>query len=325
MSFQAKIESACTPAKVGSTDHYSPLVSVVIATYNMGRYVGKAVRSVLEQTYRNLELHVVDDGSTDDTPRVLDEFESDARFHRYRQENAGQAVARNRGLSRCRGDLVAFLDADDMWPEGRLEKQVPHFTDDPELGVVYGQLQGIDSEGNILPPSESIDHSRWPSGWVTERLFQDNCIPFGSVLVRRECFDRLGGFDESLRMGDDWDLWLRFSTRYKFLYLPEVMLKYRWWEGQMSRNWKGRYEHAERIMDNFVRRFPNALSRAQKARGYAFLYLSRARALSYIERQNWSALVDCWRAFRLAPTLGRVYMQAASILLALTGVRDPRP
>lgn len=325
MSPPLKTQFARAAAGTGTADLYSPLVSVVIATYNMGRYVGDAVRSVLGQTYRNLELHVVDDGSTDDTPRVLDEFESDPRFNRYRQENAGQTVAKNRGLSRCRGDLVAFLDGDDMWPEDRLEKQVPQFAADPGLGVVYGQVQGIDGEGNLLRRSGPIDHSRWPSGWITARLFLDNCIPFGSVLVKRDCFDRLGGFDESLRMGIDWDLWLRFSTRYKFLYLPDVMLKYRWWEGQMSRNWKGRYEYAERIMDNFVRKFPNVLSRAQRERGYAFLYLSRARARSYMEGQHREALVDCWRAFRRAPMLGRVYVQAASVLLALARIREPRP
>src|SRR3954469_14607922 len=115
----------------------SPLVSVVIATYNTARYLPLAIRSALAQTYAPLEIHVVDDGSTDRTQEVLQEFRRDRRIIVHQQPNRGQAAAKNRGIAASRGSLVAFLDADDLWHADKLATQVPLLLADPRAGVIY--------------------------------------------------------------------------------------------------------------------------------------------------------------------------------------------
>lgn len=303
-----------------------PLVSVVMATYNLERYVADAVRSVLSQTIADLELHVVDDGSTDGTRAALEPFASDPRFHYYQQPNAGQTVAKNNGLKRCTGRFVAFLDGDDLWPLNRIESQLSAFSADAELGIAYGRVITIDADGNVLSgEGYDYDPARRHSGRITEQLFADNFIAFGAVLVRRECFETLGGFDESLRMGIDWDLWLRFSTRYRFRYLDDVALIYREWSGQMSKNWRGRYEQAFTIMGKFMRNFPDALDGSAVRRAKAAALVGRARIRAYSGHQRGRAIADCLRAIAIRPTYGVAYKSLARIGLSFIGLTRLKP
>src|SRR6185437_8958866 len=129
----------------------SDRVSVVIATYNMGRYLPQAVRSVLEQSYPNVEVQIIDDGSSDDTAEVVQQWGEDVRVRVHRQANAGQARAKNEGIARTTGPFVAFLDADDTWLPGKLTRQMPLFADRPQVGVVYSDYVRMDEEGLPLP------------------------------------------------------------------------------------------------------------------------------------------------------------------------------
>jgi glycosyltransferase involved in cell wall biosynthesis len=274
----------------------------------MGRYLPHAVESILGQTKCNVEVIVIDDGSTDDTAQSIKPFMNDFRFTYQWQPNAGQTIAKNNGLRLCHGRFIGFCDGDDYWPLDKFERQLAHFADDPELGVVYGNTQHIDHDGNLIGPSDVAHcYDFCESGWITPELFADNFVPFGSVLVKRECFEKLGGFDEKLRMGIDWDLWLRFSTRYKFLYVPELALYYRTWGGQMSKNWAGRYENAFGIMEKFRLDFPNALTARQISHAMSRTYVSRARARTHAAREFSSAIWDCMSAFRHDPSYVVVY------------------
>ncbi len=259
-----------------------PLVSVVIATYNMARYLPLAVRSVLGQTYRPVEVHVVDDGSFDDTPRVLAEFAADPRVFCHRQINRGQASAKNLGVRESRGELVAFLDADDVWKPDKLEKQVALLEHRPSAGVVYSDVSCVDQDGRPLPPPER----QYYAGWITDQLFIDNCVNFPTVLVRRQCFSALGGFDESLPMGIDWDLWLRFSTRYEFVFLPEATTYYRIWAGQMSRDADTRFACTLRIMHAFLDRFGDLLREETVAEAWAHTFTGQGRRLTVAGRKR---------------------------------------
>ena len=139
-----------------------PLVSVVIATYNMGQYLADAIRSVLDQTRPNLELLVIDDGSTDNTRDVVAGFEADARLRYRRQPNSGQARAKNVGIALARGRFIAFCDADDLWTTDKLERQLHAFDDAGRVAVVYGRNRKIAADGS---PLAHADESNAPAFW----------------------------------------------------------------------------------------------------------------------------------------------------------------
>ena len=272
----------------------TPLVSVVIATYNMDQYVGDAIRSVQHQSVKDLEIHVVDDGSTDKTREIVSGFLSDPRVHYHYQENAGQTRAKNAGIALSRGTFVGFCDADDLWLPEKLALQLPYFEKSDAIGVVYTRSQPIDSTGRELPRPEFPELS----GQITERLFVENFIPFGTSLIRRDALRKHGAFNERYRMGIDWDLFLRLSVRYDFAHVPTVTYLYRIWEGQMSSNWRGRYEHAFRIMTDFVQAHPNAVPKDVVRHALAQSYANRGRARANISADYFGAIADALRSVR---------------------------
>lgn len=247
-----------------------PLVSVVIATYNMGQHLAEAVSSVLAQTVTNLEVIVVDDGSTDDTREVLQAFASDRRVRIIWQENRGQPKAKNAGWRAARGRFIAFCDADDYWLPNKLALQMPLFERNRRVGVVYSKTLSVDSAGTIYPPAQRIQ----PKGDVLEQLFIRNRVPFGTAVVRRECLEQANGFDEAIPMGIDWDLWLRVALEWEFDCVSDATYVYRRWSGQMSHNWRGRYRCALLIMRRFLANNPGRLSPQTVATAYADTHTS---------------------------------------------------
>jgi glycosyltransferase involved in cell wall biosynthesis len=249
-------------------------VSVVIANYNMARFVGQAVESVLAQRHPPVEVIVVDDGSSDTSAQVIEELAArDPRVSLVRQTNQGQTKAKNAGVRRARGEFVAFCDADDYWLPHKLELQLPRFAD-PKVAVVYSRSQWIDTQMRLL---EVVPFDwQWHEGQVLPWLFIDNFIPFGTAVVRRSVLEEVGGFDETYRMGIDWELWLRIAARYRFAFVDQVTYMYRVWDGQMSRNTDARFAAAFTIMNDFLARFPGLLPASVVRKGYAVTYANRA-------------------------------------------------
>ena len=287
-----------------ATDGKAPLVSVVIATYNMGEYVAQAVSSVLGQPNVDLEVVVVDDGSTDATREVLREFLGDPRVRVIQQENQGQPQAKNTGIRATRGRYIAFCDADDYWLSNKLAVQLPLFEKNPKVGVVYSRVFKLHQDHSM---HERVEHLLY-RGDILKKLFVRNIVPFGTAVVRRECFEQLGVFDESIPMGIDWDLWLRFAVRWEFDFVPEPTYVYRVWHGQMSKNWQGRYDCALRIMARFLERHPDRLPGRIVATGYADTYTNlaaehlRHTSVAASIAILWKALeyrADFWPAWRL--------------------------
>ncbi len=307
------------PLKPSSTT-IPGLVSVVMATYKCRPYIAQAIGSVLAQTYRHLELHVIDDGSTDGTAEEVAPFLSDSRVHYHYQSNGGQTVAKNAGIRRSRGEFIAFCDADDVWLPHKLALQVPRFARDERVGVVYTRSGRMDARGARLPIDLS-DAPACPSGVVTPDLFTINFVPFGTALVRRRCLDELGMFDEQYRMGIDWELWLRVSVHYKFDFIDAETYVYRVWPGQMSSNWRGRYEHAFRIMQDFVERHPMAVCPDTVRAAWSHSYMQRARLRSAISGEHSEALSDVARSIRLQPTSRLAWRTLPAVLLAAAGLR----
>jgi glycosyltransferase involved in cell wall biosynthesis len=233
------------------------LVSVIIPTYNRKDLVQRAVSSVLNQTYRNLELLVVDDGSNDGSGEALSYFNSDPRFHYTYQENRGQSAARNRAIASASGDLIAFLDSDNYWAPDKIQRQLAFWSGKTEYDILYSLGFSIDIAGNIVLSGKQISR---PSGWILDQLIFSNFITNNTVLVARHCFQKLGSFDESLRIAEDYDLWLRFATRHKFLHHPERVTYYCVEGERLSAHEEQNIEVNFQILSKFFQEHPNQVS-----------------------------------------------------------------
>ncbi len=210
-----------------------PTVSVVIPTYNRANLVDKSILSVLNQTYDNFELIIVDDGSTDNTADVVNSFNDERIRYILHEKNKGVAAARNTGIKFSIGDLISFLDDDDEWLPEKLEKEINVMKkSEPNVGVVYSGLCRI--EGNkktYWPEPEHILRE----GNLSNELLKRNFV-HGLILIRRSCFEKVGLYDEDLRAVEDWDLNLRLSRYYKFKFIDEALImSYRDDDG-LSRN-----------------------------------------------------------------------------------------
>jgi len=263
---------------------------VVTAAYNMGGYIKETLDSVLGQDYPHVESIVVDDGSTDDTARVLEEYAGDPRVRVVRQRNAGQTVAKNRGLAEARGEFIAFCDADDTWRRDKLSLQLPRFAD-PRVAVVYSDIECVDGQGRTLPYYD-IPHYE---GRVTAPLLTDNFVPFPTSLARAAVLQAAGGCDESLTMSIDYDLWLRISVDHLFAFVPQRLANYRVWDGQMSKKTGERLDNFMRLIDRFVSAHPGAATRREIDRAYAHVYVTRGY---WHAREGRRA--DAWRDYQAA-------------------------
>lgn len=207
----------------------SPLVSVIIATYNRADFLKKALTSVLGQSYSNLEIIVVDDGSNDHTDTVVAGFDS-SRIIYLRQENRGCSAARNRGLATSRGEYVAFLDSDDRFHPEKLAKQLAALEAHPECGMCYTSAIVEDGQGQeIIRPGDQAGSDPYyravESGWLYDRIafYLPVTVLLPTVMVRSSILRKVGGFDETLYRFEDTDLWRRISRITPLLALDAPM------------------------------------------------------------------------------------------------------
>jgi glycosyltransferase involved in cell wall biosynthesis len=212
----------------------TPLVSIILPVYNGEAFLDATLDSALGQSYRNIEVIVVDDGSRDRSPAIVDARAAhDPRLRLIRQANRGVAAARNRGIAESRGEFIAPLDADDLWDPSKIERQVARMLElGEDAGLVYSWWLWIDSEGIVLDYSP-----QWRiEGASADALLQVNYIGCASIpLFRRTHLTALGGYDETLREGcEDWDLSLRMAERARTGMVPAVLVAYRRSRGSMS-------------------------------------------------------------------------------------------
>ncbi len=186
----------------------NPLVSVIIPTFNRGWILREAIDSVLAQDFRDFELIVVDDGSTDDTGRILDSYGQDLTV--LRQSNRGVSAARNLGIGAAAGQLIAFLDSDDLWLPRKLSVQVDFFSSHPDAMINQTEEIWIRNGVRVNPKTR---HQKF-SGLIFERSLELCLVSPSAVMMRRTLFDQVGLFDEDLPACEDYDLWLRISWRF---------------------------------------------------------------------------------------------------------------
>ncbi len=245
------------------------IVSVIIPTYNREEFIRDAIESVLSQGYKDLEIIVVDDGSTDDTKLAVDGYVqrySEKIFYFY-QKNAGPASARNLGVRHARGEYIAFLDSDDLWTPDSLEKRVALLKSNPDAGLVYGAYQRF-TDGEMLGHDGSdVFYSNLPAGNVYQDLLMKCFIFTTAVFMRKSVFEAAGGFDESLCIGEDYDLWLRVANNCKIFPVNGIVAQYR----QHKKN----IMHTDCLYDipgevavvqGFVKRHPDCLKGVSKFR-----------------------------------------------------------
>lgn len=275
-----------------------PSVSVIVPAYNQSRYLAAAIRSALDQTYGDLEVLVVDDGSTDDTREVVASF-TDPRVKYFYQQNRGLSAARNTGLTHATGEFVTFLDSDDEFLPEKLETLLGAFRREPELGFAAGQAVLIDQDGREL--GEVFDR---PLPANTSELLLGNPLHVGSVLLRRSWQQRVGLFDETLRSYEDWDMWLRLARAgCRMVWVPRPVSRYRFHQEQMTRIGAQMTKATFAVLEKTYAASnlpPDWGAKKDEAYSRAFL---RAAAQSYLGGDTAAGCNHMREAVRLNPSL----------------------
>ena len=240
-----------------------PKVSVIIPTYNCAKYITQALGSVLNQTYKDFEVIVVDDGSMDNTKEIVHKYiqgvaprvsgagkEKRPTICYIYQENKGPAAARNKGIKESTGKYIAILDADDVWLPNRLEEQVSMIESDSEIGLVHANTIRIDEDNNVM--GQVKRRTKFLTGRIFKYLLlREEHVSCPTVLFRKECIDKVGLFDENpICVGvEDRELWLRIARGYKIVHINKVLAYYRIRKSSVSRN-PGRIAEAKSYVVN---------------------------------------------------------------------------
>ncbi len=295
------------------------IVSVVIPTYNRAHLITDALNSIVEQSYRPLEVIVVDDGSEDDTEQQVenwkraysDDEELSVRY--VHQENQGGNVARNRGIQEALGGCIAFLDSDDVWHPSKLEKQISVMKHDDEVGAVYCGLQQVDLEsGKIV----EVHQRTYPQGKILDQmLVHDVTSPTSTYVVRRSVFDNVGCFDVDLQARQDWDMWIRVAAAYTIACVPEVLVDFGDHSGPRTFSNPDKEIHAyHRIMEKYaVLRGGCSFSVRQSAK--ASFYRRMGRVHLHYKQQRLQALFFYLKAVSAWPFVFDSYAALAGVFL----------
>jgi glycosyltransferase involved in cell wall biosynthesis len=244
----------------------SGLVSIIIPAFNRASYINQTVDSVLQQTYQNIELIVVDDGSTDGTYEKLQAYGSKLTLLTHEcHQNKGQAASINFGLSKAEGDYIAVLDSDDFWELSKLEIQVGFLDKNPDIGLVYCNGYGVDSNGKRYynfyneDPCERSDPNRV--------LLDCYILLPQNSLVRKDVYDQVGFFNEEYRSAQDHDMLIRISEITSFAYLPDYVFNYRRHKDSISyQNQDVRWVTGFKILEQASKRYPYKKSTLRKRR-----------------------------------------------------------
>lgn len=259
----------------------SPTISVIIPCYNGEKFIAEAIKSVLNQTYKEFEIIVVDDGSIDGTRTQVEPYLTNRRIKFIQHNgNKGIAAARNTGITHSRGEFITFLDQDDLWLPEKLEKQIKVMLCGQEKpGLVFTGMLEIKEDGTTqkkprkdkLPPNiNSLSQKK-----VTESLFMYNFIPLITAMVRRECFDKVGLMDESIKGGaDDYDICLRIADKYKVKYIDTVLAVHRIHEANYSNDERFFYDNMT-ITSKMAQQIPYLVNLVKKKQSTSYFDLGR--------------------------------------------------
>lgn len=283
------------------------LVSVIVPTYNYDKFLPMAVSSVIDQTYKNIEIIIVDDCSNDNTAQVVKTFSSNMynniRYIRH-AKNRGPSATRNTGIDRAKGEYIAFLDADDRWYPKKLEFQLKEFSKNHSLGLVSTGFSLIDVNKNI--EREYFVNTFETQQELMHNLLIKNVVCTSSVLAKKICFEKVGNFDESLQACEDWDMWLRIAPYFEIGFVEEPLLVIYEHQENVSRGIEKMTNYRFIVMKKNISLFSGrlpSLSLTKKmavshiyldaARGYNNLNINRKRLIYSLIRSIWAFPLKC--------------------------------
>lgn len=294
-----------------------PKVSVIIPTYNYGHFLGEAIQSVLDQTFQDWELIVVDDGSTDNTREVVAAF-ADPRIRYVYQENRGNPAARNAALKLAAGEYIACLDADDMWFPEMLQKLVAQLDSlPPTVGLVYSDVYLFNNEDGAII-RRFLQGRRPPQGRIFDHLLDTDgwFISDTGSLIRREVFERVGLYDESLLRYQDWEMWVRIAAAYEVAALDEPLARCRRHSGNATKGLEKMYQWGQAARRKVMASYPLS-PRQKRALRHNLAYHEYTYGVDLLRLgkrgEAWKAF---FRSLRLRPGERKTYIHLGLPLLS---------
>lgn len=235
-----------------------PQVSVIMPCYNHARYLPEAVESILKQSYGDLELIITDDSSSDNSVDVIERYKRMDRriISIYNKKNKGASCSRNRAIMASRGNYVSFCDADDIWENDKLEIQMDCMLNNREYAAIHSDSTIINGQGT---PTGDLFSSLYQRGKMSGNLFHELCVSnfinIQTVLLRRQCVNDVGLFEEDIKYVEDWIYWVKVARNFRFFYIDEPLGRYRIHEGSTNKNLEGctknRIKGYNCILNNF--------------------------------------------------------------------------
>ncbi len=232
------------------SENHFPFISIIIPTFNRAERIQTAIESVLQQTYQNFELIIVDDGSTDNTGEIIKSYGNQLKC--FFQTNQGVSAARNFGIKKSKANYICFLDSDDEWLTNKLEIQVTLIKSNPEVKICYTDEIWIRNGIRVNPKK---GHNKY-SGWIYQRCLPLCIISPSSVMIDAEVFEKVGMFDTQMTVCEDYDLWLRISHYYPIIFIrKQLIIKNGGHEDQLSHRFWGmdrfRVKAMEKMLQNY--------------------------------------------------------------------------
>jgi len=265
-------------------------VSIVMPAYNAEQYITESIESGLGQTYADIEIIAVDDGSTDSTTAILKVFADKFpdKFRYFSQSNSGPAAARNKAIKEARGEYIAFLDSDDIWLPEKLKRQLDKLKKSPECAFIHTNIIRTDLEGK----EQGTKECAIPEGWIFDALIKGNFICCSSVLAKKSCFEKVGLFNESRDIDkcEDYDMWLRIANQYRCCYVEVPLIKYRVNPtGHIRSDIKQAYQRRRRVFLNALKLYKGDKDKLKKeidhkmmrSMGHSFFHVKEYKKASH--------------------------------------------
>lgn len=279
-----------------------PIISVIIPVYNGETTIKETIESVLNQTFNDFELIIINDGSQDSTLEIINSI-NDTRIKVSSFLNSGVSASRNRGLAKAQGEFISFLDADDLWTQDKLELQLKALQSHPHAALAYSWSDWIDKSGQFLRAGGHIT----VNGKVYDKLIIRDFIESGSnPLIRKQALEQVGSFDCSITHGEDWEMWLRLAVVYEFVAVPYPQVLYRISQNSASFDILKMEAGSRQIIERVFAQAPELAHLKRKTLGSRYKYLMFKALEGTLNRKN-------------GLTAGRFLLQALQYDLELLG------
>lgn len=300
----------------------TPTIDVIIPLWNDREYILKAIKSVEGQTLKPAKIIVADDASTDDGPELVKNYKCSVPLEIYTlEENGGPNAARNLGLQHATSEYVAFIDSDDLWYPTKLEEQIKAFqnTSLPRLGLIYCNYDLIDFEGNLITDAPKFELDPKIRGNVFDQLISGNKIAgsASAVMIKRSCFETVGEFDESLRMGEDWDMWLRLAEKFTFDYVQKSLVMVRRHGGSFqNRNKETVFEKELSFYNKWIERLKSDQDVTSKWRYYVASRMINDLPDTTLLKVGKAYMGESLRKYLTAPAFGSFKLALLRIMIS---------